>query len=54
MDFGDEREAKAWRDIWSAGHGVGGITDVPATGELVDRLEAEYRAAIARFGAEAY
>jgi hypothetical protein len=33
---------------------VGGITDVPATGELVDRLEAEYRAAIARFGAEAY
>ena len=54
MDFGDEREAKAWRDIWSAGHGVGGIEDVPAVGELVDRLEAEYRAAIARFGADAY
>lgn len=38
-------ELKAWRDIWSAGHGVGLIDDAPATAELVDRLEAEYRAA---------
>lgn len=36
---------KAWRDIWSAGHGVGLIDDVPPLAELVDRLEAEYRAA---------
>lgn len=37
-------EAKAWRDVWSAGQGVGSITDIPATAELVDRLVAEYSA----------
>lgn len=36
---------KAWRDIWSAGHGVGQIDDIPSVCELVDRLEQEYRAA---------
>ena len=37
--------AKTWRDLWSAGHGVTLIDDVPTTAELVERLEAEYRAA---------
>jgi nitronate monooxygenase len=36
---------KPWRDVWSAGHGVGLIDDVPSVAELVDRLEAEYRGA---------
>lgn len=36
---------KAWRDLWSAGHGVSLIDDVPTTAELVARLETEYRAA---------
>jgi nitronate monooxygenase len=36
---------KGWRDIWSAGHGVGSITDIPATADLVLRLEQQYRAA---------
>jgi len=36
---------KAWRDLWSAGHGVSLIDDIPTTAELVARLEAEYRAA---------
>ncbi len=40
-------EARAWRDMWSAGHGVAGIHDVPAVDELVTRLAAEYRAACA-------
>lgn len=40
-------EAKAWRDVWSAGHGVATIGDVPAVVELVARLAAEYRAACA-------
>jgi nitronate monooxygenase len=40
----DERP-KAWKDIWSAGQGVGNIDDIPAVAVLVDRLEAEYRAA---------
>lgn len=38
-------EAKAWRDVWSAGHGVATIHDVPTVAALADRLAAEYRAA---------
>jgi nitronate monooxygenase len=47
MNFGSGggMEAKAWRDIWGAGQGVGSIDDVPSVAELVARLEAEYRAA---------
>lgn len=46
MDFGkDIGEAKAWRDIWSAGQGVGSIQEVLPTAELVERLRAEYEAA---------
>ncbi|MFN3884715.1 MAG: NAD(P)H-dependent flavin oxidoreductase [Rhodocyclaceae bacterium] len=37
--------AKAWRDIWGAGQGVGGIEDIPATAELVARLKNEHQAA---------
>lgn len=40
-------EAKAWRDVWSAGHGVATIHDVPSVAELVERLAAEYAAACA-------
>ncbi|WP_342115803.1 NAD(P)H-dependent flavin oxidoreductase [Pseudoduganella sp. OTU4001] len=40
--------AKAWRDIWGAGQGVGLMHDVPTTAEMVDRLKAEYNAARAR------
>lgn len=43
-----EAHAKAWRDVWSAGHGVAAITDVPPVADLVDRLETEYDAALAR------
>ena len=45
MNFGSSAGAKAWRDIWGAGQGVGQIDDVPTTHELVARLLAEYRAA---------
>lgn len=38
-------EAKAWRDVWSAGHGVATIHDVPPVAQLVDRLVTEYQAA---------
>lgn len=41
--------AKAWKDVWSAGQGVGSIHDVPGTAALIARLEQEYREAIARF-----
>jgi nitronate monooxygenase len=45
ISLGDE-EARVWRDIWSAGQGVGSITDIPRTAELCGRLIAEYRAAL--------
>ena len=41
-------EAKAWKTVWSAGQGVGGIADVPSVAELVARMDAEYRAAQGR------
>ena len=48
MNFASDRPAKAWKDIWGAGQGVGNIDDVPATAELVDRLIKEYGQARAR------
>lgn len=36
---------KAWRDIWSAGHGVGLIDDVPNVATLVERLRGDYERA---------
>ena len=53
MDFGSggDSDKKAWRDIWSAGQGVGSIEDILTTHELVDRIELEYdetRARLAR------
>jgi nitronate monooxygenase len=36
---------KPWRDVWSAGHGVGMIDDLPTTLDLVERLTREYRSA---------
>ncbi len=44
-----EGEAKAWKDVWSAGQGVGNIHDIPRAAELCQRLVAEHREAIARF-----
>ncbi|MGE0152043.1 MAG: NAD(P)H-dependent flavin oxidoreductase [Reyranellaceae bacterium] len=35
-------QRKPWRDIWSAGQGVGLIHDVPSVAELVERLAQEY------------
>jgi nitronate monooxygenase len=42
-----EGEAKAWKDVWSAGQGVGSIHDVPGAADLCGRLIAEYREAVA-------
>ena len=49
---GHKREKpKAWKDIWGAGQGVGGITSIDDTAVVIDRLEAEYRAAWAHMTA---
>lgn len=45
MSFGGARDAKAWKDIWGAGQGVGTIDQVMPTAELVARLQQEYRSA---------
>jgi nitronate monooxygenase len=44
MDLDEsEKKVKAWKDIWSAGQGVGTIHDIEPVAAIVDRLEAEYR-----------
>jgi nitronate monooxygenase len=50
MNFGSggNTKVKAWRDIWGAGQSCGPVHDVPKVADLVDRLEAEYRAASAK------
>lgn len=46
MNFGSGGSgAKAWRDIWGAGQGVGLMSDVPTVAAMVDRLQTEYQAA---------
>ncbi|MCX8995871.1 nitronate monooxygenase family protein [Rhizobiaceae bacterium BDR2-2] len=46
MDFGKAGDgARAWRDIWGAGQGVGAVKAVEPVSTIVDRLAAEYRAA---------
>lgn len=40
-----QAEAKAWKEVWSAGQGVGSIRDLPGAAELCARLGDEYRAA---------
>ena len=48
MSFQSSSGAKAWRDIWGSGQGIGVIDKVLPTAELVDRLVREYAAAKAR------
>jgi len=40
LSSGDE--AKAWKNVWSAGQGVSNIQDIVPVSELIDRLSAEY------------
>ena len=54
MNFGSggNTEAKAWKDIWGCGQGIGVLKDIPSAGEFVDRLAAEYEAAKAELAAK--
>jgi len=51
MSFGGADGAKAWRDIWGSGQGIGMIDKVQPAGELIARWAAEYQSARARVGA---
>lgn len=46
--------ARPWRDIWSAGQGVGTIGDIPTVAELASRLGEEYRAALQRLATDPF
>ena len=47
MNFGSGgSKAKAWKDIWGAGQGVGSMHDIPTVSDLVMRMETEYRDAL--------
>lgn len=44
MDFDKAHQegAKAWKDIWGCGQGIGAVKEVATVSALVDRLEREY------------
>ena len=48
MNFGGGAAAKAWKDIWGCGQGIGAIHEVTSAADLVARLRREYEAARAR------
>ncbi len=47
-DFAQSQDQiKAWRDVWSAGHGVGSVTQIRPVADIIAQLESEYRQALA-------
>ncbi len=50
MNFGSggNTDAKAWRDIWGSGQGIGAVKAVLPAAEMIGRLKREYAAARAR------
>ncbi|MCW2348591.1 nitronate monooxygenase [Sphingobium sp. B12D2B] len=42
MDFAAATGAKAWKDIWGAGQGIGAVTDVLPAAALIARFATEY------------
>jgi nitronate monooxygenase len=54
MNFGSggNTKAKAWKDIWGCGQGIGQVKSVVSAGELVARLKREYDAAKAKLAAQ--
>ena len=53
MNFGSggNQEAKAWKDIWGCGQGIGAVDEILPAGELVARMIREYDAARKRIAA---
>jgi nitronate monooxygenase len=48
MNFGSggNTDAKAWKDIWGSGQGIGSIKDSPTVQALVDQLTSEFKEAL--------
>ena len=51
MNFGGGGAAKAWKDIWGAGQGVGNIDAVMPAAAVIARMVTEYRVAKAKLAA---
>lgn len=53
MDFGSggNTDAKAWKDIWGCGQGIGAVKAVDSTSDVVGRLSREYATAMHRIQA---
>ena len=45
MNFGGAGSAKAWKDVWGCGQGIGAIKSVQPAAELIARLKSEYQSA---------
>ncbi len=54
MNFGGSAAAKAWKDIWGCGQGIGAIDKVQPAGEFIAQLKREYAAAKAQLMAREY
>lgn len=49
VDFSQmNKDTKAWRDIWSAGHGVGTIESIDTAANIIAQLREEYETACKR------
>ena len=53
MNFGGGAAAKAWKDIWGSGQGIGAVKAIEPAAVLIARLRAEYEAARRRLLARA-
>jgi len=47
MDFGggEGSKAKAWKDIWGSGQGIGAVTEIAAASVFIEKLKREYQEA---------
>jgi nitronate monooxygenase len=43
---GERAKAKAWKDIWGSGQGVGSLSKVVPATELIARFKKEYEEAV--------
>jgi len=53
MDFGSggNTDAKAWKNIWGCGQGIGAVKSLGTTADYVAKLTSEYQQAKARINA---
>ena len=40
---GEGSKAKAWKDIWGSGQGIGAVTEVATAGAFIEKLKREYQ-----------